>query len=244
MQKNKPLGFTLVELMIVVVIVAIVCAVTVPGIVSVRYRNTLTEMTNNIQEAGVIVRSLAMRTRHAAVLEVRTDRVWVNLLAGAGCSANIETRCLTKYSGTDDIGEMSLTQGLAQSAGLAMCGGGARVAQAGGSGETCEARDLGREAFAFCYSGSGELFIREGGDANMVCDGGSLEPASTTWIRSCGRQTTQSIGFNDGSAFDLHDGAMIILNRYETACDSTKAEDVRRAIFFPTGGAPFARVTL
>jgi len=228
-------GFTLIELMVVLVIIAVVITLSVPGLLQVSYRNTLTRMTDNVRQATVKARDLAMKTRQAAVVEVRADSVWVNLLSRADCASDLAQRCVSSPDG-----EVSLVEGLAEEANIEMCGGKARIL---GSNGDCDASLLlPNSAFAICYSGRGELYLRPNADANMNCDQTVLTPAATGWQRACGGTAPDSNSLPDGSAYDLYDGAMIVLNRYASECSSPLPESVRRAVFLPSSGSPYAKV--
>ncbi len=239
MAKNKQHGFSLVELMVVVVIIGVFSAMTIPGITEVIYRNSLIEVVDEVQQAAAQTRALAMQTRQAAVLEVRPTMVWVNLLQGALCEdLVIERRCLTPAL-TGGDGSISLLPGSADHAGAAMCGGFARTLDDSNQckGETSLSRDPG---FALCYSGRGELFVRVGADNGTACSQNPAAPApAQTWLQACGDPVQQEPFGN----LKMYEGAVIIFNRYgSTALCSGTVHGIRRAVYLPITGAPYSKL--
>ncbi len=244
MKKKHETGFSLIELVVVLSMVAILTAIAVPGIRQMRYRDALVESTNDYQEGGVRARTLALQTRQAAVLEVRGDKIWVNLLSGAFCDSDLERRCMRGFNAAFSDGHAYIAPdgSLRETAGVAMCGGAGRTISGTGDGATCTETLFDTTGFALCYTGMGELYVRSGPDPAMECSGSSQEQTVTNWVRSCGSPEPVSVGFEDGSAYELHDGAMMVFNRYEHGYCGGEHDDVRRAVFFPSGGAPFNKV--
>lgn len=241
-RKNRPVaaGFTLLELMVVLVIIGVFSALAIPGIMEIRYRNTLTDSVERIRTAAGATRDFAMQTRKAVVLEVTSDGVWVNLLNDAACESEVETFCAPSLGGYQPLYD---ADSLGAVAGVALCGG--TVLKVESSGCAAGPELVVGDGFALCYSGAGELYYRVGADANTGCSG-SNPPASgaDAWVRACSVSSPVTIQFADESAYALEDGAVLMLNRYEgTACGSaTDATDMRRLVIFPTNGSPYSQV--
>ncbi len=242
-------GFSLLELMAVVVIIGIFSALAIPGIVEIRSRNTLTDSVERIRSAGAATRDFAMQTRKAAVLEISSDGVWINLLSGPKCNDEIELRCASSLG--DETGFISLydSEGIGATAGIAMCGG-SSLSTASASETACSSsvalsKDTG---FALCYSGSGDLFFRASADENTVCGGTGSPDDSAIWTRACSTSSSsaKAVSFADSTSYNLSDGAVLMLNRYpgDSLCaDGSASLDIRRIIVFPTNGAPFSQVS-
>ena len=239
-------GFSLLELMAVVFIIGIFSALAIPGIMEIRYRNELADSVERIRSAGAATRDLAMQTRQAAVLEVTSSGVWVNLLDGSSCDDGIAKRCTTNLGRASD-GFILLydDDSLGRQAGTAMCGGVALSPDSSADDACTQTPALVRaDGFALCYSGIGELFYRLGADAGTLCDATGTPATDAAWQRSCSTQTAASVSFADGSTYAAEDGAVLLLNRYDdTPCASeTDALDTRRLVVFPTDGAPFSQI--
>ena len=242
----KPQGFSLLELMAVLVIIAIFSALAIPGIMEIQYRNALAESVERVRSAGAAARDLAMQTRQAAVLEVTSSGVWVNLLNGSSCEDGIQKRC-TGNQGRASDGFIPLydEDSLGQRSGTALCGG-ITLSPDPSSNDACtQSPTLVRaDGFALCYSGTGELFYRLGADEGTLCSATGTPSTDAVWQRSCSTQTAVSAAFSDGSTYVAEDGAVLVLNRYEdTPCvNENDALDTRRIVVFPTNGAPFSQI--
>jgi prepilin-type N-terminal cleavage/methylation domain-containing protein len=221
MQINKKAhdGFTLLELMVVVIIIGIFAALAVPSITQVRYRNYLMIMVDGFAQVAGETRALAMQTRKAVVLEVQKNKAWIRTLEGAECSsANVNV----------NFGSTVLEDHIYDLAGVGMCGGAALADTGSGCSEFLALdRDDG---FGLCYTGWGELRVRLGPNS-----------PSEQWEKSCGGSAQIDTGGNAGL---VSDGATVVFNRFTkgAVCDASKVQDVRRAVIFPTNGAPYSRV--
>jgi prepilin-type N-terminal cleavage/methylation domain-containing protein len=246
MRTNLKNGFSLLELMVVLVIIGVFSALAIPGAMEIRYRNILTDSVERVRSAAAATRDLAMQTRKAAVLEVSSDRVWINVLSDARCDDPIEKRCTTNLGGASD-GSIVLwdADGMRDTAGVAFCGGWSIGDNQGDcTGSITSAALAVDDGFALCYSGAGELFYRVGADTNTVCGGTSQSLSNLPWNRACSVSSadTVSVSFSDSSGYGLGDGAVLMLNRYDpktTLCTSA-AIDNRRLVIFPTNGSPFS----
>ncbi|MCP4599360.1 MAG: type II secretion system protein [Proteobacteria bacterium] len=234
MKNRFKYGFTLIEMMVVLTIMAVVCAISIPGIVEITYRNALTSMVNDFQQAAAKTRELAMQTRQAAVLEVRENTIWINLLDGAHCTADLAQRCLTN-TGAGGTGEIDLDELIAES-GSAMCGGYSLTPETNCTTKT----PLPHAAFAICYSGRGELFVRDDTDDNMECGASTTDQASAdAWLQACGTSTAQTID-TVTTSLDIYDGAVVLFNRIDGDC--AVPIGVRRGVFFPSNGMPYSKI--
>ena len=242
----KAPGFSLLELMAVLVIIGIFSALAIPGIMEIRYRNALAESVERVRSAGAVTRDLAMQTRQAAVLEVTSSGVWVNLLDGPSCEDGIEKRC-TSNQGRASDGFIPLydEDSLGEKSGTAVCGGVTLSPDSSANDACTQSPALVRaDGFALCYSGIGELFYRLGADDGTLCSATGAPSTDAVWQRACSTQTSVSVTFSDGSTYAAQDGAVLVLNRYEDSpCVSENdALDTRRIVVFPTNGAPFSQI--
>ena len=244
MQKRKiGRGFTLIELMVVLVIIAIFAAIAVPQLVDVRRRNKLTDLTNMVQQTAGEVRTYAMQTRRATVFEVSAGRIWINVLQGPECWSDLraEDRCMQNFGASAlDSGENSFDMLASEyvDADAYLCGVEAAYLVDG----ACAYHDLGRaESFALCYSAKGDLYYRAGADAATACSGpAGLLVAGTdladrgSWNRMCYYRADA----------ERMNGAVLKFNRFDgvpSDCDSD-ALGVMRSVIVPVGTAPYSKV--
>jgi prepilin-type N-terminal cleavage/methylation domain-containing protein len=231
MPKRKERGFSLVELMVVVAIIAVFSALVIPGITRVRFRNNLSEMVNEMQQLATETRALAMQTRRAAVLEVNPNvAAWVNLLPSSNCADTtaVAQRCVFQA----DLTNISYV-----TAGATMCPPN-QLLLAAGSPPVCEqSDDQPSDQYALCYSGRGELYIRDGADDNTACDADDATPnATATWTPVC------DLVVANPTAGTLTSGVAIPFNRYQNRDCTGTADDVQRVLFVPKSGAPYSKV--
>ena len=220
---GEPHGFTLVELMVVVVIIGVFAGVMAASVGGVSRRQALVRATSQIREAGIRVRDLAMQTRQATVLEVDVHNgvvdYWINVLGDPDCSSTVlQRRCLAPAAGTPRKGSTATQNGweVKHSESFSMSGAGSPPC----TNKTVFAGQNG--PFAICYSGSGHLFWRVGTQANSgVCSGAETVLGASAWSRAC--------------------SVTMILNREDST--GTKL-DVDRHIVFPDNAAPFSRIDL
>jgi prepilin-type N-terminal cleavage/methylation domain-containing protein len=237
MTHKKARAFTLIELMVVIVIIGVFSALAIPGILEVRYRNALTDTVAKFRAAAATVRDLSLQTKQAAVLEVRTDKAWINLLEGPSCNSvtNTDLMCRETFDFVDP-------ESSADKAGVAMCGG--RVLT--GDCTASAAVELPAGGFSLCYSGAGELFYRLGSDPSVCDDSNPPDPTGEdTWFEPCNIATPQLVNnFKAAAELSMDDGAAIMFNRFGhgTACGNTAGEDVARFVVFPTSGIPHTRI--
>ncbi len=250
MKDRRDPGFSLIELMIVLVIIGVFAAVAIPSLIENQKRNELTDLTNMVEQAASQTRNLAMQTRRAAVLEFKADNMWVNRLSGAHCWSGIDRRC------TFDLGQKK-TNPLDPSIfdlrdpdtygddnGSFMCG--VEVAELNAAGTACNAAATTKppgDPFALCYSGDGNLWFRNSGDAATECAATGIPALKDQWVRSCVIIDSGNITFN---------GARIKFNRFDSAtgditgdftdCADPAVMDVTRAVYVPYGGTPYSRV--
>jgi prepilin-type N-terminal cleavage/methylation domain-containing protein len=229
MPKRKEHGFSLVELMIVVAIIAVFSALAIPGITRVRYRNSLSEMVNEMQQLATETRALAMQTRRAAVLEINPNvAAWVNLLPSSSCAdaTAVAQRC---------IYEADLTNASYVSASATMCP--ANQLLLSGNPLTCAQSGAQlTDQYALCYSGRGELYIRDEEDDNTTCAATTAPSATVTWTPVC------DLVVADPTAGTLTSGVAIPFNRHQDRDCTEPADDVQRVLFVPKSGAPYSKV--
>ena len=250
MSDRRYRGLSLIELMIVLVIIGIFAVIAIPNLIENQKRNELTDLTNMVEQAASQTRNLAMQTRRAAVLEFKSDSMWVNRLSGSPCWSGIDMRCTLNLGQKKDnpldpsIFDLRDPDTYGDDNGSFMCG--VEVAVLNTAGDACEpaATTIAPgSSFALCYSGDGNLWFRNSGDAATECTGSGNPVAQAMWVRSCVIINAGDITFN---------GARIKLNRFDssasdatgafTDCADPAVRDVTRAVYIPYGGTPYSRV--
>jgi prepilin-type N-terminal cleavage/methylation domain-containing protein len=228
MTNKKARAFTLIELMVVIVIIGIFSALAIPGIVQVRYRNALTDTVAKFRAAAATARDLSLQTKQAAVLEVRADKAWINLLSGGSCDSQIDKICRETL-------DFVSPQSAADHAGVVMCS--ARVLASNGT----DTAVLPTSGFSLCYSGAGELWYVTG-SSPAVCDPNNIPGPRTGWTKAGNTSTPVSTTFVTSVApLNIEDGAAVMFNRIgeSPACNASTIEDVSRFVIFPTSSVPF-----
>ena len=216
MKSKSNRGFTLVELMVVVAIIGICCAIVVPRLVEHKRTSDLSNLVNMVQQTVAEARNLALQTRRATVVVVSgsTKRISVNTLSGPKCGDGASQSGMAAFEYSADPYQSSASS-------AAMCGALVSI----GDGTSCGHMDAGT-TFQLCYSGSGELYFLSG----------------SGWVRSCvclpascddeGNPSGVVLRFNrfggGASPSDCSAGAL----------------DVTRAVYAPAGGAPYSKVDL
>ncbi len=250
MKDRRNRGFSLIELMIVLVIIAIFAVIAIPNLIENQKRNELTDLTNMVEQAASQTRNLVMQTRRAAVLEFKADEMWVNRLSGPNCWSGIDQRCTLNLGQKNSTPLVQVPFNLrdpdtyGDENGSFMCG--VEVAKLNGAGDACEAAATTISpgaSFALCYSGDGNLWFRDGDDAEAACTSSGTPVPKNQWVRSCVIIDSGDITFN---------GARIKFNRFDssssdvtgafTDCADPSVMDVTRAVYIPYGGTPYSRV--
>ena len=246
MRHPQKRAFTLVEVMIVVVIIGICAAIVAPQLVDHKRSSSLTDLVNLVQQTASQARSLALQTRHGAVLEVSgaDGKIWINVLSGPQCWDSISKTCV-QTAGHAVVPELDLNVEPYLSAEAAMCGVQVQ-AISGADTETPSCDDVSLSAtsdFALCYAGNGELYVRASQDGDTACSAGTATAERSAWSRVCA-----SVGDEGGL-----NGAVIRFNRFDGGSGSCGGGDggtddgvmdVTRAVYLPIGGAPYSKVEI
>ncbi|MBN2716789.1 MAG: type II secretion system protein [Deltaproteobacteria bacterium] len=236
MKLHKNRGYTLIELMIVVALIAIVAAITVPKITEVNERTALSETVDLVQRSIADARTLSMKTRKAVVVELRQNNLWINVLSGTSCDSSIAKRCF-------DMGESNRanTVNTATLPVSNMCN--LRVAAIASDSCTVSA-DLTGSGVGLCYNGTGQLWIRQGADTMAECTG-TAGAAPNPWEKAC----SPWLGANAAVSSTLSNkfsGADVRFNRGISSCPAgsatpAAAQDVTRRVMVPAGGHPYIK---
>jgi prepilin-type N-terminal cleavage/methylation domain-containing protein len=233
-------GFSLIELMVVLIIIAIFAALAVPQLVEVHRRNKLTDLTNMVEQSAAETRTFAMQTRRGAVLEVGTNgTIWINTLKGSDCWSDVQTRCMhnkgldatTNYTNVFNMLEEHYVE-----SGAYLCG--VEVATIAGDACAMNLEFFPGDAFALCYSGRGDLYVRSGEDVNTACDGNTVPNAlQDDWSRSCVITDQDATPYN---------GALLKFNRFDGQPSNCSAVSlgVTRGVHVPVGSAPYSKVEI
>jgi prepilin-type N-terminal cleavage/methylation domain-containing protein len=246
---QKTRGFTLIELMMVTVLVAIMAAIVAPQLIDVNDRGNLDKVVNDTQKVIAFAKALAVKTRHAVVVEVRGDSIWVNTLQTNDCASKYRERCVMSAGDTKNAADTNVFRWDApvyKASGVAMCD--FRVASFGQT-NTCDITTitLPGGGAGLCYNGSGQLFIRTSIDTASACGQTSDPSNSAIWTKAC----VPWVGSNNSDSANDFSGADIRFNRFESASGKCAAdgsslspdvEGITRQILIPAGGHPMVRL--
>ena len=237
-------GFSLIELMVVVCIIGIFAALTVPGILEILYRNSLADSVERVRSVAQLTRDLAMQTRNGVVMEVRADRMWINILNGPSCSDGIQNRCVGTLADSTGTVRLFDAGGTGAKAGIIPCGGFALTANTNSVCNVTTALNV-TTGFALCYSGRGELWFRPAADANTVCTATAAPNNTPGFSPTCSVDPATGLAdvtFISSDTTSLTEGAVLMINRFDGNNCTADAIDVMRMVTFPTNGAPFSKL--
>lgn len=245
--RSNSMGFSLIELMIVLVIIAIFAAVAIPQIIEKSRSNKLTDIANMVQQTTSQVRVQAMRSRRAVVVEYdgSTNQMWLNVLEGANCWSAIDNRCVHNldsdtFVAADDTRHFDLRSAEYQEAGVFMCDAQVSVESSGACAAPAALSLTGQ--FGLCYSGEGDLWVRPSADDATTCSGTGAVVARANWNKAC--------PYRDGEEISS-DGGLLRFNRFDpegsggSCADGASATDfldVTRTVVVPSSGSPHSRV--
>jgi len=254
--KKRP-GFTLIELMVVLVIIGVFALVTVPHLVEQRRRNVLTDFTNMFEQSAADARILAMQTRRAVVMEYRKDKIWINTLEGANCWDDIAQRCVHnkgQKADDDNENEFRLDSEEYKHSMVSVCDiRYAAITSASGVSQCTQTVVSLSNTLALCYSGKGELYIRGAEDSGVSCSAtGALSLGFSDWSKACPLWAAGGTVDDGGSGQTTsYSGAMFRANRYGNTSGGKcplggnptgDVLGVTREIYIPAGGAPYSKV--
>jgi len=142
-------GFTLIELMVVVMIIGICSAIVVPQLVDHRKTTYLTDLVNMVQQTTSQARALALQTRRATVIHVTVNGVTVDTLTGSACTSATRQTAMASFSW--NVAPYNTTNSIATLCSVSM--------SQPPTTTTCATTATGPAAFNLCYSGNGDLYL-------------------------------------------------------------------------------------
>jgi len=212
--KKNISGFTIIELMIVVIMIGVFAAIAADFVGESKSNDLLTKAADNIQGIAGRGRSQVMQDHRAYVFEYRAvmNRIslfWVNALVDGMCWSSIETHCIERY---DNLA--SAPAYLETDVRVSAIKGYAIDRTSG----ACQKLQPPVINGALCFSGSGELYYRPADEQSAPCSSAdtAVHSDETVWRKVC------------GSGFHL------VLNRFE----HNNPVGVERTVVFPPFDMP------